>query len=125
MKKFVKIMAVISIVATIALLSACTPSSSKSMKKRYEKNDYEVTVVISEDDNNETISWQIVAKPKSDSILGGIASITKTVTATCYKDKADAQDAYDALKDVPEENKLISGKVVVAGFSAESVKIAK
>lgn len=125
MKAFTRIIAVISIVATMALLSACTPTSSADMKKRYEKNGYEVTVIIAESDNNDTISWKLTAIPKSESISGIIGNAGKIVTATCYKDKAKAQEAYDALKDVDADKKLISGAVVVVGFDAESVKIAK
>lgn len=125
MKTFSKIIAIVSIFATMALLSACTPSSSADMKKRYEENGYNVTVIIAESDNNETISWKLTATPKSESVAGAIGNIGKVVTATCYKDKAKAQEAYDALSDVDADKKLISGAVVVVGFDAESVKIAK
>ncbi len=127
MKKLAKILSLsLALVMCAVILTACgSPTKLEDMKKRYEDKDYKVVVIVSEKDNNETIKWSMTATPKADSVLGAAGSLAKTVTVTCYKNKEDAQKAYDALKDVAEENKHLSGTVVATGANAEGVKIAK
>ncbi len=127
MKKLAKILSLsLALVMCAVILTACgSPTKLEDMKKRYEDKNYEVAVLISENDNNETIKWSMTATPKPDSLLGAAESLAKTVTVTCYKNNDDAKAAYDKLTDVAEENKLLSGPVLVFGKNAEGVKIAK
>ena len=127
MKKLAKILSLsLALIMCAVVLTACgSPTKLEDMKKRYEDKGYTVTVLVEEKDNNETVKWSISAMPKADSLTGVVGSLTKSATVTCYKNKDDAQEAYFDLTDVAEENKYLSGTVVVVGFDAESVNIAK
>lgn len=135
MKKIRIIALILTVALTLALFAACTPKLA-DIKAKYEDAGYTILdtqsledLFGSEDDEEATesdaeIEWAFIAS--KGSFLGGNY---KFATCVCYKDSADAQEAYDEAKKVAEEEAdedyvvVKKGNAIIVG-NKEAVEVA-
>lgn len=118
MKANKKIIAIVAVIALVAILGVCLVAcNASSYSKKLEKKGYTVnTVEAGKDDDGYAIEWAVT----------GSKSLLEHVTVTKYTNKDDAKEAENiAIKLFGEDCVYRTGKIVIAGTTAQTVKDAK
>ncbi len=103
MKKALRLTSLLLVFVALLGLTSCVPSADK-VKEKMEKAGY-------------TVIESPITTKNVDAVFV-CTNLKETVTVTYYKEKADAKEAYNALKEADKEGKGgygISGKVVYVG----------
>ena len=119
-----KILAIVALIALVAVLGVCLVAcNADSYAKKLEKKGYDVkTVEAGKDDDGYAIEWGVVGTKKGDSLLAPIVS----VSVTKYKSTDDAKEVESFSKDLLGGDCVYrTGKIVIVGTTAQSVKDAK
>lgn len=103
MKKVLKLSSLLLVLVALLTLTACVPSAKKIEEKM------------------EKAGYTVIESPITSKNVDAIFVCTngaETVTVTYYKEKADAKEVYDKLKEADKDDKGgygISGKAVYVG----------